>query len=278
MKKIVTQLILVIISVGCIGTAVNMFFGPHHIASGGVSGISLLAESAFGINRAIVVLVLNGVLLVLALIFLGKQAFFKTLLGSLLLPLALATIPEIMVTEDRLLSVIFGSVIFASGVSILYRIGASSGGTTIPPLIFKKYFGLNTSVGLLFTDAVIVVFNIFVFGVEEFLFAILAIVMISRIMNFIETGLKKRKAILIISEKHEAIRGDILTKLKRGVTQIPISGGYDETKGKMLLVAIDNREYRALMEVVDRYDKKAFVLAYDASEVHGLGFSYQPIV
>ncbi|EFF62392.1 conserved domain protein [Enterococcus faecium PC4.1] len=48
-----------------------MFLGPHHIAAGGVSGLGILLEAAFGFDRAIVILVLNIAMLVLALLFLG---------------------------------------------------------------------------------------------------------------------------------------------------------------------------------------------------------------
>lgn len=120
-----------------LAVSVNIFLGPHHIAAGGVSGIGVLAESLFGINQAWVVLVLNIVMLILAAIFLGKRVFYKTLICNILFPLLLRVVPQIMLTEDRLLSLIMGSVIFASGVAILYSIQASSGGTTIPLLIFQ---------------------------------------------------------------------------------------------------------------------------------------------
>ncbi|MBQ4163611.1 MAG: YitT family protein, partial [Turicibacter sp.] len=94
-------------------------------------------------------------MLILTFFFLGRPVFIKTVIGSMLLPISLAVVPEIKVVEDPFLAVIFGSAIFAVGVAILYKIGASSGGTTIPPLIFQKYFGISTSLGLLLTVAVI---------------------------------------------------------------------------------------------------------------------------
>jgi len=140
MKSVIKQLPLITVALALIGISINMFLAPHHIAAGGVSGIGVLVEQAFGINRALTVLVLNCLMLILTYFFLGKSVFIKTVVGSFMLPISLAVVPEIMVTQDRLLSVIFGSAIFAMGVAILYKIGASSGGTTIPPLILKKYF------------------------------------------------------------------------------------------------------------------------------------------
>lgn len=157
----------IIFALFILGVAINMFLGPHHIAAGGVSGLGILLEAAFGFDRAIVILVLNIVMLVLALLFLGKKPFFKVLFGSLVFPLIIAVVPEMMITSDRLLSVIFGSAIFALGVAILYKNNSSSGGTTIPPLVFKKYFHLNTSIGLFLTDAFVVSLNLLLIVVTD---------------------------------------------------------------------------------------------------------------
>nr|WP_277620155.1 YitT family protein [Listeria cornellensis] len=227
MKHLVKQFLLVAVSIALIGASINLFLAPHHIAAGGVTGIGILAEQALGIPIAMTVLVLNIIMLILAFIFLGRAVFIRSFLGSLLLPISLAVIPEVMLAQDRLLSVIFGSMIFAIGVAILYRIEASSGGTTIPPLILKKYFNLNTSLGLLLVDSIIVIFNIFIFGVEEFLFAILSLVLVAIIMNYLETGLKKRKAVMIMSDqKIEEIKTGLLEELGRGITVFNVSGGY----------------------------------------------------
>lgn len=278
MKHLVKQFLLVAVSIALIGASINLFLAPHHIAAGGVTGIGILAEQALGIPIAMTVLVLNVIMLILAFIFLGRAVFVRSFLGSLLLPLSLAVIPEVMLAQDRLLSVIFGSMIFAIGVAILYRIEASSGGTTIPPLILKKYFNLNTSLGLFLVDSIIVIFNIFIFGVEEFLFAILSLILVAIIMNYLETGLKKRKAVMIMSDhKIEEIKEGLLKEMGRGVTVFNVSGGYSGSEKTMLMVVLETREYQTILKVINSLDKKAFVIAYTVSEVHGLGFSYHTI-
>ncbi|WP_157456685.1 YitT family protein [Carnobacterium maltaromaticum] len=279
MKSVIKQIPLVTLSLALIGISINMFFAPHHIAAGGVSGIGVLVEQAFGINRATTVLVLNLLMLILTFFFLGRPVFIKTVIGSMLLPISLAVVPEIKVVEDPFLAVIFGSAIFAVGVAILYKIGASSGGTTIPPLIFKKYFGISTSLGLLLTDAVIVIFNIFVFGTEAFFFAILSLVLTSIVMNYIETGMKRRRAVMIMSENHiDAIKVALLENLNRGITVFSVSGGYTGNEKNMLMIILTNQEYQSILKVIDEIDKTSFIIAYNVSEVHGLGFSYQPVV
>lgn len=278
MNKQLKQFSFMFLAILILAISINMFLGPHHIAAGGVSGIGILLESLIGMDRAWVVMILNGLMLVLAAIFLGKKIFFRTLLGSILFPLSLRVVPQVMLTQDRLLSVIMGSVIFATGVAILYRIQSSSGGTTIPPLILEKYFNVNTSVGLLFTDMIIVFMSLYVFGFEEFLFAILSIGITSLVMTYIETGLKRRKAIMILSLAHsEEIRTALLAEVNRGMTLFDVRGGENNEPRDMILTVIKRQEYPKVREVIDMIDPHCFVIVYEVSEVHGLGFSYHPI-
>ncbi|WP_075491124.1 YitT family protein [Enterococcus thailandicus] len=261
-----------------LGVSINLFLGPHHVAAGGVSGLGILFESAFGMNRALVILALNSLMLVLAILFLGKKLFLKVLFGSIVFPLVIAIVPETMVTSDRLLSVIFGSAIFALGVAILYNNNSSSGGTTIPPLIFKKYFHLNTSIGLLLTDAVVVSLNLLIFGFEEFLYAILSIVITSIVMTYIETGLNRKKSIMIMSEDSlEEIRIRLTAEIGRGLTLLEAKGGYNRKPKEVLLIVTTDQEFTRIKPLIKEIDPTAFVIANNVAEVTGSGFTYHPI-
>lgn len=261
-----------------LAASINLFLGPHHVAAGGVSGIGILLESALGWDRAAVIMVLNILMLILAYAFLGKGPFMKVLYGSFAFPVAIALVPEYMVAEDRLLSVIFGSAIFALGVAILYKNQSSSGGTTIPPLIFKKYFNLNPAIGLLATDAIVVSMNLFVFGFEEFLFAILSIVITSGVMTYIETGFNRKKSIMILSENHvNEIREAVFDKTARGATLLAAQGGYQQADKQVLLIVASDQEFMQIRQIIEAIDPKAFVIVNNVSEVLGQGFSYHPI-
>lgn len=278
--KLIRESLFIIFAVFVLAAGINLFLGPHHIAAGGVTGIGILLEEVLDIDRALVVLVLNLLMLLFAFIFLGKDVFLKSLLGSLTLPLALGIIPETMLVADRFFSVAFGSVIFAIGVAALYWFGASSGGTTIPPLIFHKYFKLNTSIGYFLTDAMVVVFNIFVFGMEEFLFAVASIAITTFVMGYIEIGLERKKAIFVTSENHtDDIRNYLLTtNLDRSMTVFAIEGNHSTEAKKMLMVIMKRSEYAGIIRAIHEIDEDSFIIVYNIADVHGLGFNYQPVV
>ena len=275
MKKSIFHFFKILVAIQLLAISVNMFLGPHQIAAGGVSGLGILAESTIGIDRSLVVLGLNVIMLTLAAIFLGKEALVNIVVGAVLFPLSLAWTPEIMLTSHIMLSVIFGSLVFGIGVGILYRIQASAGGTTIPPLILEKYFHVNPAIGLLATDMVIVFVSLLVFGVEEFLFAILSLIITSFVMNYIEIGLKRRIAVFITTqEKSETMKGALLEQVSRGMTVFDVTGGKTGNASQMMMMVASQRDYPKIMEVVDSIDPTSFVVVYHVSEVHGLGFSY----
>jgi len=274
MIKRIKKTIYIIFAIGLIAVAVNLFLGPHSIAAGGITGLAIILEKLFSFNRSITVLVANGIILLSALIFLGKEAFFNSILGAAILPVYIYFIPQMALVEDPMLSMFAGSVIMAIAASILYANNASSGGTSLPPLIFKKYFKLNPSIGLLISDGIIVVLSLIVFNTDAFFYAVFSITFTAIAMSFIESGMRRRKMVYIISDESEAITNEIQTKLERGVTLIPIIGAYERKEREMIMVTMDTKNYRNLLDIVKSHDDRAFMITDTVSQVHGQGFTY----
>ena len=251
-----------------------MFFAPHSIAAGGLTGLAIIFESLFGFDRALVIMLGNVVVLTLCFIFLGKEVFLNTVIGAIFLPIFIRIIPTVALVQDTMLSMIVGSVIFGIAVAILYRNNASSGGTSIPPLILKKYCKMGTSLGLFITDGIVVALSLLVFNIDSFFFAITSIFITSATMTYLETGLHKKKLVYIMSDKIDAISEDVLHKIGRGVTIIPAIGAYRKNDIKMLMIALNSKDYRKLTVIVDEHDKSAFMITDTVSDVHGHGWTY----
>lgn len=277
MRAELKYIMKIALAVLVLAVSINMFLGPHHIAAGGVSGIGILFEAMVGINRAWIVLGCNFFLLILAALFLDRKDFLNTVYGSLMFLIVLRLVPEIKVTNDRLLAVIFGSIIFALGVAALYQIRASSGGTTIPPLIFKKYFGLNTAVGLFLIDTTVVCVSLFVFGFDEFLFAILSLGITSIVMTYVETGLNRKKAVLLVTAiPTDQIKARILLEGFKE-TVFGICEGQENKDKRMIFMVVNDQQYPRLKEIVQRIDAHSQMMVYNVAEVQGLNFTYHPI-
>lgn len=176
---------IILLGVVFIAIGLNWFLLPHDIASAGVGAIGHLVETAFLIPRSITVWSVNVIMLLLAILLLGKMIFIKAVFGSLLFPLVLDVIPKTPIFYSHLLSLIMGSLLFSTGVYTLYTVGASNGGVTIPPIILQKFFRIPVSKGLLLTNLIIVWLNYLVFGLQETLYVLFSIVLSSLFLKLL---------------------------------------------------------------------------------------------
>lgn len=263
------QLLTMIVALEIIAISINMFYAPHNIAAGGATGIGILLEAAFGFRLSITVFAINVLMIVLAYFTLSKKTVLRVLLGSILLPICLAITPQIKLVADPLLTVLIGGVIFAVGVALLYQIDASSGGTTVPPLIIKKYWRVKTSTSLLFIDGFICILNLFVSGFETMALAVLSQVLTTIVMNYIETGLDRKKMIYIMSDTALAEIKSHLGRLGKAVTIFPVMGGYTGHNKEMLMVVVENPDYQRVLTLVYQLDPQAFILVMNTSEASG---------
>ena len=273
-KQIAWRLLCIVFAIVLIAVGVNMFLGPHQIAAGGLTGLAIIIEAGIGVDRSIIVYIGNGIVIIATLFFLGREVFINTIIGAGLLPVAISIVPQYQLVNDTMLSMVVGSVIFGVAVSILYKNKASSGGTAVPPLILKKYFGMKPSIGLFVTDGIVVVLSLFIFNVDSFFFAILSIFITMVVMGYIENGLSKKKRVHIISKQSGAIIKDIMDEMGKSVTVIPTTGSYEQQEMPMLMITLDASDYRGLIEIVGKHDDQAFLVTDVVSDVHGRGFTY----
>ena len=188
MESLIKKNLALLLGVLWICIALNFFLLPHSIASAGVGSIGYLIETGWSINRHIVVWGINLLMLALAFLLLKREVFVNTVIGSLAFPVLLALLPEIML----------GSFFFSFGIFSLYKIGASNGGVTIPPLILEKYYGIRKSSGVFLTNLIIILLNLLIFSWQEALISAFSIYLIAFFMRFfmrIEQKTQAKKAV-----------------------------------------------------------------------------------
>ncbi|WP_281164376.1 YitT family protein [Liquorilactobacillus sicerae] len=268
-KKNLSQWCLLLIGLELITLSINFFFAPIDVAAGGATGIAILLNAVWGINRAATVLVINVAMIMLAAFFLDTKVIRKISAGSFILPGLLYLNPSFKLVDDPLLAVTIGGTVFAAGIATLYRINASSGGTTVPPLILKKYFHLNPAISLLAFDMLVTLFNIPVAGVNSFFLAAFSLVITSLVMRYIEAGLDHKYQIQIVSQnKIDQIRQMLLTN-QESVTIYQAEGGFSTQNKEVLLVVTDDLNYGNLIHQIHQIDSEAFIITSNVVKVHG---------
>ncbi len=253
------------------------FIMPAAMVIGGVSGVGVLFSELFDIRVSYVVFVLNVLLLGLGWLMLGRKSFIRSIYGSLLFPGILFLFetfsPTLEMPHDFLLFVTFGGFFLGLGFGIVIRFGGTSGGTDIPIKILHRLLDLPLSLSIYLVDGLIIFSGIVVFyseaGVSLGLYAILTTVIAGKVSDVMVAGSNTLKAVHIITDHPEQIKQLIYETVERGVSVVPIEGGYTEVKKHMLVSVITKDEYYALKNIVAKEDPKAFVFASPATEIQG---------
>lgn len=255
------------------------FMVPYNLITGGVGGLAIVIQELFQFNVLILVYAFNLSFLLLGWLVYGTTFFMKTILGSLLYPVALTIFAALEVeltlvplTDDLLLAVIFSAVLMGGGFGLVIRHGGTTGGADIPIKIIYDFFKIPFSTAVYIIDGTIVVLGTLVFGLEIGMYSVVAVFLIGFISDYVVTGGTKTISINIITDHAEAVKELIYQRTERGVSMIPITGGYSKSNKTMLLCVAFKKEYYRVIQAVHEIDKKAFVFVNTSSEVLGEGF------
>lgn len=255
---------------------VAMFILPYNILSGGVAGVVVALSPVISINRELLIDILNISLFFIGWLILGKDFALKTFICALTYPLFLRIItPLISVVEiDPILASIYGGIICGAGVGIVMRHGASTGGMDIPPLVLHKLTGLKISTLVMVIDALTVLLGMVTYGLPAVLIGLLSVfttsIAMDKMLNF---GGAESKAVWIISDEFEKINEKILNEMNRSTTIVDATGGYSKKGKRAMLCVVSARQYSKLLSIIDEFDEYAFVIATNANDVRGEGFT-----
>ena len=162
---------------------------------------------------------------------------------------------------------------------VVLDVGASTGGTDIPPLIFQKYFNTPVSVSLWLIDGFIILLQFVACAtipigtlLPNIFYGILITLLTSVSIDKVSPIGMRRTQVKIISNHYLEIRDMILTKIDRGVTVLYGQTGYLKEDCHMLLTVISHRQLVRLKAEVEKIDPEAFMTVSVVSEVRGRGF------
>lgn len=264
-------------------TAIGIYFFkfPNNFSTGGVTGIAvILAKLIPTFTAANYSTAFNLLLLVIGFAILGKEFGIKTLYATLLQTVLVQGFEFIYpikepLTQQPMLELLFVILLAAIGSALLFDFDGSTGGTDIIAMVIKKYSSINISKALFCVDALIVMVNFFVFGIENWLFSIIAFAAKIFVLNNVikSIHLSKFCTVIIKPEFLEDICDYITHELKRTATvSHSFTGAYGHEERSVLLVALSDRQTMQLKKYVKKLDKQGFVIATDTSEISGKGF------
>ncbi|MBK8431481.1 MAG: YitT family protein [Chloroflexi bacterium] len=259
-----------------------LFQVPFGIAAGGLGGISIIINHYTGWPVGLTYWVLNIPMLLLGFYYLGRWPFVgRTLIAASLfatftdlltyfLPPLLDTWP---ITNDVLLSSIYGGIVGGVGGGLVYRAGATGGGTAVLARVVQLKTGWPLSQIYLMDDGIIIIMLGVVFGWENALYALLMLFINGMASDYLLEGASTTRTATIVTNRPKEVTEALLSTLKRGVTSWEVTGGYTGQKRHMLMCTMSRAQMNDVKTAVADADPEAFVTIGVSHFALGAGFS-----
>ena len=251
------------------------FLLSSHFIDGGVTGVSMLLATGFGLPLSVLILVINLPFVALGYNQLGRRFALRSALGIGGLALVLAVVPFPDVTHDLLLTAVFGGVFIGAGIGLAMRGGAVLDGTEIAALLVSRFLVLlKVSDLILILNVVIFGAAVLVLGTEPALYSMLTYFAAARVLEFVLNGIEQYTGVTIVSEHSDAVRKVITEKLGRGVTMYQGKSGYGKrgelgVERDIVFTVVTRLELPALRAAVQEVDPKAFIVQYRIDDAQG---------
>lgn len=280
MKQILKRVVetLIVIFGNCIyAFGIAMFILPSGLITGGTTGIALFVNDVFHTPVTVFVLVFNTIMFLIGFFAFGWKFAANTVVSTFSYPIALELITRLLggyrITDDLILCTVFGGICIGAAIGLVIRMGASTGGMDIPPLILNQYFKIPVSSSVYVFDMLILLLQVFHSSGEQVLYGILLVIVYSAVLDkCLMLGTAKMQ-IKVVSSHIDEIRTAVLNDIDRGVTLLNSETGFLRNNTMMLLTVVSMRELARTEKLIHEVDPDAFVIINKVSEVSGRGFS-----
>ena len=286
-----------------------MFVNPYLMAPGGTYGLSNVLNTLWPWKISFYAICMDVPLLIIGTWILGPKFGVKTIISTALIfvftfvleswwgynPVILdgeimASVDPSMVKSvveiphhggyfhpDYFLNTVVAGIIYGVAIGMIFRSGATSGGSDIISMIVFKYTKLSLGTLVMIVDGIITLSTLLAFGdIRLPIYSIIIIFIESKVIDMIVDGMKSYKTMFIITENLEAVRDYILNDLERGATCLTGTGLYQGNERQMIYVSLNRSDMIKLRSALYHIDPNAFVNIMESSEILGEGFRRLP--
>lgn len=261
-----------------VAAGIYYFLVPNNLAAGGVSGLAMVINSYMpSLPIGALMLGMNFVLFIVAIILIGKEFAVKTVYSSFALSgmvwLLEAAYPiSAPIIDDLLIQLLFGIVISACGMALVFNLNGSTGGTDIIAKVLNKYFHMPIGKGVLAADFFITLFAGVTFGPKIGMYALLGVLINGFAIDMVIEGFNVVKQVVIITGKGADVTAFIMNDLNRGATIYSAKGAYSGEEKEVITTVLGQSEFIRLKKYIRQLDPDAFITVSHVHEVLGEGF------
>lgn len=179
---------------------------------------------------------------------------------------------------DYFLNTVVAGLIYGVAIGLIFRSGATSGGSDIISMIIHKYTKISLGTLVMIVDGCITLSTLVAFGdIRLPIYSIIIIVIEGKVIDLVVDGIKSYKTAFIVTDKIDEVRDYIIKDLDRGGTVFAGTGLYQGAERKMIYVTLSRTDLVKLKSNLRFLDPNAFVNVIESSEIMGNGFKALPI-
>ncbi|PBB06640.1 YitT family protein [Salimicrobium humidisoli] len=248
--------------------AFNFFLLPHEVLSGGVTGLAMIFGLLTPLSSGIWLIVFNIPVLIIGWMKLGKEFIANSVFSVAVTSVAMLYVPVLQVTEDALLSSVFGGVIVGACIGTIIRFYGSTGGFDVIGLVLTLKRDLPLGVLVFGLNSLVVFASGFFFTWELALYTLASIYITGIVVDRIHTRHIKL-SLMVVTDQDQKLRGELIGNLIRGITVMNAQGGYSNEERKILYTVISRYELALVKSIIQDVDPRAFVSVTETVEVLG---------
>lgn len=282
-----------------------MFVNPYLMAPGGTYGLSNVFNTLWPWKISLYAICMDIPLLIIGTWILGPKFGIKTIVSTILIFLftfilestwgynpvihdgafsaaqsgSMVPIPNNggWFTPDYFLNTVLAGLIYGVAIGLIFRSGATSGGSDIISMILHKYTKISLGTLVMIVDGIITLSTLVAFGdIRLPIYSVIIIFIEGKVINLVVDGMKSYRTMFIITDNPEPIRDFIINNLHRGGTCITGSGLYKGNERKMVYTTLNRSDMIRLRSELHNIDPDAFVNIMESSEILGQGFRALP--
>ncbi len=267
--------IIITIASAVYAVGVSMFIDPNDMAPGGVTGLSIIFSRIVPLSTGTLIMVINIPIIILGMWKFGFRFIISTLYAIVMTSVFTNVFAGFAAaTDDILLAALAGSVLIASSIGVIFKRGATTGGTDIIVKCLRlKYPHLKTGMLFFLMDVCIVTLSGIVFrNIDSALYAGISVVVTAVVLDMVLYGRDGAKLVYIISDCQKKITDRLLAELDIGVTRLSGEGAFSGNEKKIIMCVVRKPLAPKVEEIVKEEDADAFMIVTSATEIFGEGY------
>lgn len=284
MKRNIIKTVMIVFGAFIAALGLNIFLEPNSITPGGISGLAMLVNRISNglLPIGAMTFVLNIPLFIMGYRELGKEFIIKSVIGTVMYSIMIDVVSYIPKSVYKIfytggeghlmLYAIWGGLFIGLGYGMIFRGGATTGGTDIGARLLQRKMSWMTLGQLVlgFDVLFLIIVAVTYQSVVAAMYTGIAVFVSSKIIDVVEAGVNYAKEIYIVTDKPKEVADEILEHMQRGVTKLNGEGMYTGKAVSILWCIVYNRQLPQIRKIVDKHDPNAFIIVNEVRETKGL--------